>query len=321
MNQPRFTGYRTLFWASTGLAVVAFGCWLMTWRSIVSARFYDPHQISMIRGEPYPFTVEVFGYRYQGKTGDYVDDHILAYGAYEKDILFFMRDYLRARRNPEAVFLDVGASEGQHSLFMSRLVKEVHAFEPYPPAAARFNRQVALNGFTNIRLHEVGLGEKESTMPFFAPEDTNIGTGTFLSDHKQGEDRTVGRFRVVAGDVWLDRLRLTSLDVVKIDVEGFEGSVLLGMADALKRFRPVLVMEISHPPRGTIDSVAHLRRLLPEHYECRRFEGGRERAISGDYHLVKMGGFERGTLYEMVVAYPRERKSMIPQETMASQHN
>jgi FkbM family methyltransferase len=296
------------------MAAFAIFGWVMTSGAVVSEKLYDPHALSEVRGEPYPFTVEVFGYKYRGKTGDYVDDHILAYGAYEKDILFFMGDYVRALNDPNAVFVDVGASEGQHSLFMSRRVKEVHAFEPYPPAAERFKRQVEFNGFTNIRLHEVGLGEKEATIPFYAPENTNIGTGTFLRDHEQGEDRTVGSFRVVAGDEWLGPLGLKSVAVVKVDVEGYEKQVLLGLAKTLKAQRPVLVIEVTHPPRGSIDSVSGLKALLPEGYDCLRFEGGRERAVSGKYRLVSMNGFEWGSLYEMVVAFPKERAKLVPRE-------
>ena len=135
----------SFFWASAALAFVALLGWHYAARAVDEAalydpRLYDPHQISQLRGAEYPFTIEVNGYKYQGKTGDYIDDHILAYGAYEKDVLFFMRDYVRARNNPDAVFLDVGACEGQHSLFMSRLVKQVHAFEPFPPAADHFRQ-------------------------------------------------------------------------------------------------------------------------------------------------------------------------------------
>ena len=83
-----------------------------THRWVEGERFYDPHELSKYRETEYPFTIEVYGYKYQGKTGDYIDDHILAYGAYEKDVLYFMRDYVEARKNPDAVFLDVVPARG-----------------------------------------------------------------------------------------------------------------------------------------------------------------------------------------------------------------
>lgn len=298
--------YRILFWASTAMATA-----LLVVPSGEKRTSYDPHELSQHRDIEYPFTIDIYGYKYRGKTGDYIDDQILAYGAYEKDILFFMRDYVEARKNPGAVFLDVGACEGQHSLFMLRLVKQVHAFEPYPPAAARFQGLIDLNQFTNIRLHRVGLGDKDATLPFFAPPDKNIGSGTFLPERKQGEDKPIGNFRIAVGDELLEPLQLPSLDLIKIDVEGFEKYVLQGLAKSLGRYRPVLVIEVSDPPVGKIANMAELKRLLPDGYRILRFQLAIEQAINGDYKLDPEGELETGGSYCMLVAYPKERESEI----------
>ncbi len=174
MTNVKLPGYRFLFYLSILCVLVLSGLLMHSWNQTNQAAqtagdplFYDPHRLAAQRDINYPFTIEVYGYKYAGKTGDYIDDHILAFGAYEKDILYFMRDYIQARNNPDAVFVDVGACEGQHSLFMSRLVRQVHAFEPYPPAADRFQGLIDLNQFTNIRLHRVGLGDTDATVPFF----------------------------------------------------------------------------------------------------------------------------------------------------------
>jgi FkbM family methyltransferase len=277
-------------------------------------RFFSPHQLSAKRDVNYPFTIEVYGYRYAGKTGDYIDDHILAFGAYEKDILFFMRDYIQARNNPDAVFLDVGACEGQHSLFMSRLVKQVHAFEPFPPVADRFRSLIDLNGFTNIQLHRVGLGETEGLLPFVAPEEDNMGGGSFAHGRESGPRKTVGNLRVVAGDEWLAQFKVTNVEMVKIDVEGFEQFVLAGLAGLLKRDRPVMVVEVAQPPSGTIGSVSELRKCFPENYEFQSIHDDGDagsRAITGQYRLQPIDEhFAKGPI-AMVVAYPSEKARLI----------
>lgn len=319
MNENYRGSYRVLFWTSAALAFVALLGWHYAARAVNEAegtdpRLYDPHQISELRGAEYPFTIEVNGYKYQGRTGDYIDDHILAYGAYEKDVLYFMRNYVQARKNPDAVFIDVGACEGQHSLFMSRLVKQVHAFEPFPPAADHFRQLIALNAFSNIQLHEVGLGNSAGTVPFFAPPEKNNGSGTFLAAHNQGAPKPIGSFRVVNGDAWLEPLHLPALDLVKIDVEGFEKYVLQGLSRTLGRFRPVLVMEVTQLPRGTIGSLTELKQLLPADYRLLRFRSSRRDVITGNYHLLDIDRIDRGPSYEMVVAYPREREPLIRRE-------
>jgi len=307
MSEHEGRKYRILFWVSTAVAAALIAV-LIAARGGEDRRFYGPHELSKYRDIEYPFTINIYGYKYQGKTGDYIDDHILAFGAYEKDVLFFMRDYVEARKNPDAVFLDVGACEGQHSLFMSRLVKQVHAFEPYPPVADRFQGLIDLNQFTNIRLHRVGLGDKDATLPFFAPPEKNIGSGTFLPERKQGADQPVGNFRVVGGDEWLEPLQLPSLDLIKIDVEGFEKYVLQGLAKSLGRYRPVLVIEVSDLPIGKIANLAELKRLLPEGYQLLNLQSTDEQAITGNYKLDPAGELKTGAAYRMLVAYPKERE-------------
>ena len=49
-------------------------------------------------------------------------------------------------------------------------------------------------------------------------------------------------------DSFCDEQQLTRLDLVKIDVEGFEERMLLGGRQALRRWQPVLLLEID-PPR------------------------------------------------------------------------
>jgi FkbM family methyltransferase len=298
MSKHERLGYRVLFWLLSAIAVVT----LFAASKVRQAPPFSLDEVSKYRDVDYPFTIEIYGYKYRGKTGDYIDDRILALG-----------DYAEARKNPDAVFLDVGACEGQHSLFMSRLVAQVHAFEPYPPAADRFQGLIDLNQFTNIKLHRVGLGDTEATVPFFAPPDKNMGAGSFVSEKRQGTSKPVGNFRVVKGDEWLEPLRLPSLDLIKIDVEGFEKYVLQGLAKSLEQYRPVLVIEVSNPQVGKIANRAELVRLLPKDYQLLNFQLTTEQAITGKYQFSRMGELNTETPYCMVLAYPQERESLIRQ--------
>jgi FkbM family methyltransferase len=317
-----FPGYRLLFWIAMTLAAIASVAWVYTLYSarkiLGDPRFYDPHRLSTLRDVNYPFTIEIYGYKYRGMTGDYIDDRILAYGAYEKDVLHFMRDYVRARNDPDAVFLDVGACEGQHSLFMSRLVKEVHAFEPFPPVANRCRQMIELNHFQNIHLHEVGLGDQETSVPFHAPEDANMGGGRFLSQEDRGRAGSTGEYRIVVGDKRLEQSGISHVELIKIDVEGYEQHVLAGLSSTLRRDRPVVVVEVGQPPFGSIGTLEELKKLFPERYDFSRIHDqgdNGQAAITGEYQLTKIERlFPDGSNIMMVVAYPEERGKLIPQK-------
>jgi FkbM family methyltransferase len=319
MKVPAQLSYRVLFWVTLFFSALLAVFWYRENRRTASiaeaigdARAFEPFTLAKLRDVKYPFTIEIYGYKYQGKTGNFIDERILAYGAYEKDVLMFMKDYVNAKTNPDAVFLDVGANTGQHSLFMSRHVKQVHAFEPLPPVADRFRQMVQLNGFSNIVLHEVGLADNEEVLPFYAPPEDNQGSGTFLPTHAEKGAQPVGSFRVVVGDKWLKETGVSAIELIKIDVEGYEKPVLKGLSATLAQNRPVLVVEVSQPPSGTIKSLDELRKLFPERYRFLKFKSTREYLIEGKYELLELSSLWSEGDIEMVVAYPAEHESLVP---------
>ena len=79
------------------------------------------------------FTTD-FGLTYEGNLRDGIEFALYFYGAFEKPLLFFMRDALTALRTQGllGIYCDIGANIGQHALFMSLYAERVHAFEPFP---------------------------------------------------------------------------------------------------------------------------------------------------------------------------------------------
>lgn len=314
---------RVLTAGALGLAAAAaYAAWQATSR-LADTRQADPWTaVLQQRDEAHAFTVESYGFVYRGRSGNLLDDEVLLFGLFEKERLFFMRDYLSALRtagNPAApVAIDVGANTGNHTLFLARLTQSVHAFEPFPPAIARLRENLALNpAIDNVIVHEVGLGDTDAVLPFVAPPGDNEGAGTFRTDAeaaRRGETYDTA-LRIVTGDAWLAATDLSALALVKIDVEGFEEPVLKGLAQTISTHRPLVVVEISPPSLGgTVTSLDLLRGLLPERYELLAFDPrSPEAAISGDYRLgpLTADAFAEGRLIE-VVAVASERSAIVP---------
>jgi hypothetical protein len=107
--------------------------------------------VSCFGDKAFDFIADIDGIQYEGNTGNYIDASILYLGAFEKDILYFLRDTMTAAYSGRGVFVDIGANTGQHSLFMSRYATEVHAFEPWEPVLRRFRSMVASNHIKNIK--------------------------------------------------------------------------------------------------------------------------------------------------------------------------
>ena len=100
---------------------------------------------------------------------------------------------------------------------------------------------------------------------------------------------------------------------IKVDVEGFEEPVLKGLRQLIDRNRPLLEVEVSSPPTGTVDSFERLRQLFPHEYEFFILPASQDGFVKGTYHLEKLdpGTIARGDQIELI-ACPRERLKALP---------
>lgn len=208
---------------------------------------------------------------FAGDLSSYIDRQIYLYGDYEAEYLRELQRFLPLARR--RTVLDVGANIGTHSVPFARDFAEVHAFEPNPALWPNFERQLALNNLTNVRLHKVGLGESNETLPFFLTEHDNLGLGT--ADPDQAYDvqlRQVGTIHVVNGDTHLAANGIGAIDFVKIDVQGLEMQVLRGLDATLAKFQPYVWMEVNDQTLKACGSLAGLTHLVPFAARLFKFE-------------------------------------------------
>lgn len=143
---------------------------------------------------------------------------------------------------PGMIALDVGADIGYYSLQMSRLVGpagRVIAFEPIPDARRRLEHNIALNDCKNIEVSEYALGNQEGTV--------------YLEDPFKKSRLNLNKSSGTAGDIkvsikrmddLVEQMKLSSVDIIKMDIEGAEHEALLGMEQTLKKFHPILIIEV-----------------------------------------------------------------------------
>jgi FkbM family methyltransferase len=166
---------------------------------------------------------------------------------------------------PGQTVLDVGGNIGMTALRAAKKVGatgQVFAFEPDQHNCARFRRHMALNAGFNVELIEAGLGEKPGWVTIQTVDVHNrgmnqISRATPSDPAKRVELTTVDEFVRARG--------LTAVDVIKVDVEGFEHAAILGARNTLHTYRPSLYVEFDDgllSQQGT--SSAELLRLLDE---------------------------------------------------------
>lgn len=182
-------------------------------------------------------------------------------GRYEPLVSETIRGLLR----PGGVFVDVGANYGWHSLVAARVVGEggrVVSVEPNPRNAGLLRRSAERNGFSHLNVMAVAAGDGHG----FAALETDGSNGRVVGIDIEILEAVACSFVVPLRrlDDILEYAGDPHIDVMKIDVEGFELAALQGGRRVITRDRPVIVSEFF--PRalqstGGIDPTRYLDAL------------------------------------------------------------
>lgn len=275
-----------------------------------------------------PFASDFYGLKYQGNLNNSVEFTLFYLGAFEKPLLFFLRDTMlnlkQSAHGSTPSFFDIGANIGQHSLFMSLHADQVHSFEPYSVVSQKLERHIELNGISNITLHKVGLSNQQEELDFYAPTGRNQGIGSFDAGTVSKGNKNLGKLALVRGDDYLAQNGLQDIALLKIDVEGFEKNVVEGLRDTLEKSRPLIVLEVTYGNSLSFASLNGLKAALPADYTLFRFNNrkadgskarrrGAKAKRSGDYELIPFDEW-RTSGQDDVIACPKEKLEQLPRK-------
>ncbi len=221
--------------------------------------------------EPTPFVVKNASGYFAGDLSSFIDRRMYLFGHYEEELIGLFVSQIPAGRR--RTILDVGANVGTHSLAFSHHFKAVHSFEPNPKLWASFEENVRLNGFSNVTLHKLGLADKIGEIPFYNIDNKNAGLGTCSPDELYDQPlQLVGTVKVLTGDGFVASENVGPVDAIKIDVQGFELSVIRGLQETLARDKPFVWLEIGGPTAKDFNSLQVLKGLFPYPTDVFRFE-------------------------------------------------
>lgn len=152
--------------------------------------------------------------------------------------------WLAGHVGPRQTWIDVGAHYGYTALALCDLVGphgRVYAFEPVLSTAGYLSSTRHLNDLEQLTIAPFGLAACAELQPLDVPlvrgmAEHRGGTGTLATDRM---------LQVAFDQVWPSLARGDpKIHGVKIDVQGMEVEVLLGMQRSLMASRPVLVVEV-----------------------------------------------------------------------------
>jgi FkbM family methyltransferase len=178
---------------------------------------------------------EVRGLQYELDLSQVIDASLYYSGSFEP----LAEKALERLARAGMVAIDVGANVGYHALPLARRVGDtglVLAVEPSGRAMRRLRRNAELNGLQNVRFLRMALGDA----------DLESAMLRIRSSYRlDGRDRPeLQRVRVRTLDSLVGDEGIARLDLLKVDVDGFEARVFAGAEQTLARFRPSILFEL-----------------------------------------------------------------------------
>ena len=150
---------------------------------------------------------------------------------------------------PATTVFDLGANFGQFSLLAAHLTGpggQVFAYEPSPAAYAALERNVALNGYSQVVCRQAAVGAASGKATFFTSPPWDQGTGSLQREAVERYHREVGMVTVVVErlDDLLEHIT-RPVSAIKMDIQGAELPALQGAEGLLRQHHPALLVEVA----------------------------------------------------------------------------
>ncbi len=226
----------------------------------VASREYAQRGLAPPPDEAAPVLSEIEGVRLYSDLSDASVGAALRAGAYEPEVAAVFRRLLR----PGMGVIDIGANLGLFTMLAASLVGPggyVLAIEPNPRNMRLLEASRRLAGLTQVTPCQVAA----SHAPGLLVLHTAWSNGTTSAPGAALEALLAAK---TVGCVAVETLVAPGqrIDLIKVDVEGFEYQALLGCAAIIARDRPVIVSELSPGQLSGIDAPGYLRWLLGHGY-------------------------------------------------------
>tara|TARA_A100001015_G_scaffold246870_1_gene283467 strand:+ start:80 stop:868 length:789 start_codon:yes stop_codon:yes gene_type:complete len=193
------------------------------------------------------------------------------------------------KKNP--IIFDVGANKGQSIKRYKKIFKSptIHSFEPDTNEVNILKEKY--HNDKNLILNNFGVGEKEDTLEFNVNIDSShssfrelIPKTTWLKERSKQADIISENYtskkvntKIITLDDYVKKNNIESIDILKIDTQGFEDKVLIGAQNLIKDNRIKLIQlelifsEIYQSPLQIYDVE---KTLIPKNYKLFSISNG-----------------------------------------------
>jgi FkbM family methyltransferase len=192
-----------------------------------------------------PFRLQTMrtGFRLRLNLQDRMQSVMYIKRCHEPETEIVFKEMARSSR----VFLDVGANIGYFSFLVKQMSPQarVYSFEPLPQNIEAYKKNRELNNFDEMSLQETCVADKPGETEFLIPPSEESGWGR-IADRDLFSGEKIRR-AVITLDQFCRDQKIDEVDLIKIDVEGYELKVLHGALNVIESYRPRICIELNEP--------------------------------------------------------------------------
>ncbi|PSB03810.1 FkbM family methyltransferase [Merismopedia glauca] len=158
---------------------------------------------------------------------DWIPWNVFIYGNYQVETSYELFMINRAK-GCQTIF-DIGANIGYYTIQFARVINGcVYSFEPMSYQFNTLTRNIALNQVNNITAIKSIVSDTNGVERIYFSSMQNTGLSSVIEESPNYEDVSA-----VSIDYFCQEQKIDTIDLIKIDVEGYELSVLKGMQQML----------------------------------------------------------------------------------------
>tara|TARA_Y100001958_G_C21162849_1_gene496326 strand:- start:18 stop:827 length:810 start_codon:yes stop_codon:yes gene_type:complete len=174
-----------------------------------------------------------------------IDLSIFLFGSSEKKVLNFSK--LLQKKDAPITIIDIGANIGSVSLIMAKTFKnsKVFAIEPTNYAFQKLSKNLDLNDDLKDKVFLKQLFISENKKPQKVWSSWNFENSDNKHQKHMGTLKEIKQNSYIDLEKFIKNEKLTSVDFIKLDVDGYELDVLKSGKIFLAKTKPIIFIELA----------------------------------------------------------------------------
>jgi len=198
-----------------------------------------------------------------------ISSELIIYGVHEP----LTTKLILSEIKPGMTILDIGSNIGYYAILESNLIGttgKIYSIEPSPINFKLLEENLKLQKMNNFKIFNLAIGNKNDKLEFLISEKSNWSKIKEDSDII-GKNDTIITVPVKSLNLFCKENNLEKIDLIRMDVEGYEEKIIEGGKEILKNIKPILMIEIHKMYLGKERTIKILKELNELGYEIKYY--------------------------------------------------